>query len=130
MRPLGPLPLSRDRSTPSSRAHLRTEGDACAALNACGSTGASGGATGASDAGARAGVGAAGAGAGMALLSFPLAGEGWGGGEVFAPLAATVAITVPSLTRSPTETRTPWIAPATGDGTSIVALSDSSVTSG
>ena len=36
---------------------------------------------------------------------------------------------VPSLTRSPTVTRTPSTMPPTGDGTSIVALSDSSVTS-
>ena len=31
-----PLPFTFDRSTPSSRANLRTDGDACAALNACG----------------------------------------------------------------------------------------------
>src|SRR5258706_2582788 len=30
MRPLGPLGCTRDRSTPSSRANLRTEGEACA----------------------------------------------------------------------------------------------------
>src|SRR6266446_7398348 len=31
-RSLGPLPLTRDRSTPSSRASARTDGDACAFL--------------------------------------------------------------------------------------------------
>src|SRR4051812_50121757 len=30
MRPFSPLPLTLPRSTPSSRANLRTEGDACA----------------------------------------------------------------------------------------------------
>eukprot|EP01034_Spumella_vulgaris_P016563 gene16562-21150_t len=29
MRPLGPEPLSSSSGTPSSRANLRTEGDAC-----------------------------------------------------------------------------------------------------
>src|SRR5688500_17093709 len=128
MRPLGPLPLSRDRSTPSSRANLRTDGDACAALKACASTEASAFAAGASTAGARGGAGVGAAADGGGALPFAL--DGAGCGEGAAPAAAIVAITVPSLTRSPTETRTPWIAPATGDGTSIVALSDSSVTSG
>src|SRR3954463_8285647 len=40
-----------------------------------------------------------------------------------------IAITLPSLTLSPSLIRTSVIFPANGDGTSIVALSDSSVTS-
>ena len=67
-----------------------------------------------------------------------LAGEGWGGGapaeegrgEGATPAASSVATSVPSATLSPTLTLTAAIFPAAGDGTSIVALSDSSVTSG
>ena len=44
--------------------------------------------------------------------------------------ARSIKIGVPSLTRSPTLTSTSRTAPAAGEGTSIVALSDSSVTSG
>ena len=44
MRPFGPVPVTRARSTPSSRANLRTDGDACAAVNAAASAGAAAGA--------------------------------------------------------------------------------------
>src|SRR4029079_9050220 len=44
-------------------------------------------------------------------------------------VASSKAITDPSLTLSPTLTLTLFTVPAEGDGTSIVALSDSSVTS-
>ena len=60
MRPFGPVPVTRARSTPSSRANLRTDGDACAALNAALSTGAAGAA-----AGAAGGAGAGGGGGGV-----------------------------------------------------------------
>ena len=40
MRPFGPLPVTCARSTPSSRANLRTEGDACAACPGLSATGA------------------------------------------------------------------------------------------
>ncbi len=47
-----------------------------------------------------------------------------------APAASSVRIRVPSETVSPTDSFSSRIVPAAGDGTSIVALSDSSVTSG
>jgi hypothetical protein len=56
-----------------------------------------------------------------------------GGAAAAAGLASPVSsrrIRVPSLTRSPTLTCTPRTVPAAGDGTSIVALSDSRVSSG
>src|SRR6266540_2171051 len=127
MRFFGPLPLTRARSTPSSRAKARTDGDACAALNVATSTGAAVGWEGAregSSARGREGVDPSPA---ASRLPLPLAGEGWGEG---APLASSVAIGEPWLTLSPTFTRTSLTVPAAGDGTSIVALSDSSVTSG
>src|SRR4051794_41132410 len=46
------------------------------------------------------------------------------------PAPSSVRITVPSETVSPTDTLSSPIVPAAGDGTSIVALSDSSVISG
>jgi len=52
--------------------------------------------------------------------------EGEGAG-VATSLASSNAINVPSLTLSPTLTLTDLIVPAAGDGTSIVALSDSRV---
>ena len=50
-------------------------------------------------------------------------------GAAPAASASIVAICVPCFTRSPTLTFTAVITPAAGEGTSIVALSDSSVTS-
>src|SRR4249920_1490395 len=61
IRSFGPVPFTRDRSTPSSRANARTEGEACALLKLAESTGA--GAGSAADTGA--GVSAAVAGAGV-----------------------------------------------------------------
>ena len=62
-----------------------------------------------------------------ATLSFPLAA---GDGEAGAAAAdSSTAISVPSLTLSPTFSFISLIVPAAGAGTSIVALSDSSVTS-
>jgi len=79
------------------------------------------------------------------LLPLPLAGEGWGEGadEVAAvrnacvvgdgcasAASSSVSRTMPSDTLSPIFTVIARTIPAAGDGTSIVALSDSSVTSG
>src|SRR5215831_6032108 len=53
------------------------------------------------------------------------------GAGLAAPSAASrTRITLPSLTLSPTLARSSFTVPALGAGTSIVALSDSSVTSG
>src|SRR5258706_15259843 len=87
MRPLGPDPLTRMRSTPSSRANLRTEGLACGVV-----PGAGAGETGS----VRATAGAAGTdGAGTAARTGagPAAGAPWGFGAGFvgAPGAASVS---------------------------------------
>src|SRR5437879_5014649 len=82
------------------------------------------------------GAAAVGAGAGLGP-PLPLAGEGWGEGGAAdfgvaaAPCAApsSVRITLPSLTLSPNLTLSSLTVPAAGEGTSIVALSDSRVTS-
>ena len=96
------------------------------------------GAAGAGGAAAGASVGAwaagAGAGAGPPGVSSG-AGSCWStrlGGVVRgpAPSPPTTTTTVPSLTVSPTLTRTSWTFPAAVAGTSMVALSDSRVTRG
>src|SRR5215468_12370505 len=127
MRSFGPLPLTLERSTPSSRAKARTEGEAWARLNASLSTGAADGAL-----VALAGAGAAAVGcgdAGAATVDSAFA-EGVGAASAAPPLASSVSIAVPSLTLSPTLTFRAFTIPAEGAGTSIVALSDSSVMSG
>src|SRR5690349_7369833 len=145
MRPAGPLPLICDRSTPCARACARTDGDACALRNAASSTGALGGAAaGAAGGGVLGGglAGAAAAGAGgaaaVAAAALDVAADGAAGGAGLAGACAgagasaacsSVRIRWPSLTLSPTLTPTDLTVPAAGAGTSIVALSDSSVTS-
>src|SRR5712671_295918 len=155
MRPFGPEPGTRVRSTPSSRANLRTEGEACAFLNAslsiCGcaaGAGAAGaaGPGGAGVAGAAAGAcsaagggaafaGGRGDGAAAAAADAPFPPVGAAAGAL-APLpspgasASSTRITFPSLTLSPTFTLRSLTVPAAGEGTSIVALSDSSAMSG
>src|SRR5436190_16598538 len=64
-------------------------------------------------------------------LVSPAGGGGEAGfaGAAAAPAASNVRITLPSLTLSPTLTLRSFTVPAAGAGTSIVALSDSSVTS-
>src|SRR5438876_5126817 len=64
-------------------------------------------------------------------LVSPAVGGGEAGfaGAAAAPAASNVRITLPSLTLSPTLTLRSFTVPAAGEGTSIVALSDSSVTS-
>src|SRR6266568_4105711 len=71
---------------------------------------------------------------GAAPLPASPAEEGWGGGvgagfAAPAPAASNVRITLPSLTLSPTLILRSFTVPAAGAGTSIVALSDSRVTS-
>src|SRR5437773_1056587 len=126
MRALGPLPLTLERSTPSVRAKARTDGDACAPRNAWSSTGAAAGLAGGAGSAAAAvfGEGAAeGAGTGASAFA-PAAPPG-----AAAPVVSRVRMTLPSLTLSPTLTFNSLTVPADGAGTSIVALSDSSVTS-
>src|SRR5438132_1655797 len=146
MRALGPLPLTLERSTPSVRAKARTDGDACAPRNAWSSTGAAAGlAVGAGSAAAPA------AGDGVAEGAADGAAEGAAtGASVFGPAAppgaaavvraaappfppasadSSVRMALPSLTLSPTLTLRSLTVPALGAGTSMVALSDSSVTS-
>ena len=157
--------MTRARSTPSSRANLRTEGPACARENPGSSIGAkslrsvvataAAGAAPASGALARSGAAAgetpraAGGGAAAVREGGVLAGVAvaWvaaptratppaAGGEAGAaaggtePLARTVAMRSPVLTLPPLLV---WIfstTPTAVEGTSMVALSDSSVTSG
>src|SRR6266568_5149942 len=71
---------------------------------------------------------------GAAPLPASPAEEGWGGGvgagfAAPAPAASNVRIRLPSLTLSPTLILRSFTVPAAGAGTSIVALSDSRVTS-
>ena len=140
-RPFGPLPLTRARSTPSSRANLRTEGLACG-LNvgdsgtgskgtgaackivAAWSADASDGAARSAEA-ARTGRSAARSGAGVRSgtaaapdsFSAAIAPE--------ASLASRSRITLPWDTLSPILVLNSFTTPAAGEGISMVALSDS-----
>src|ERR1700688_4775653 len=113
-RPFGPLAVTVARSTPNSRANLLIEGLACTAAP----LGAEGGAAGV---GLAAGCAAPGADGGTRTLGAGCAPAG--------TLLASVTIFVPFETLSPTFTSTDFTTPASGDGTSIDAFSDSSVTS-
>src|SRR6478736_6417419 len=122
MRPLGPVGVTAARSTPNSRAVRRTEGPACipAGVSTPPAAGAAAGAEGAG-AGAAAGVEA---GAGSCCSTSD-------GGVLTAPSPGVSSrMGLPSLTTSPTLTRTSATEPAAGAGMSMVALSDSRVTSG
>ncbi len=126
MRFFGPVPPTRFTSTPSSRAYLRTEGLACAALPTVPTVSAvyvAGAAAGAAAGATGAGLGAAATGAGAGACA------GAGAGAAAPPAPSSTTISVPSDTASPTFTRMSLTVPAAGDGTSIVALSDSSVIS-
>jgi hypothetical protein len=128
IRPFAPVPASVARSTPSSRAARRTPGPACTPAKSA--TPPAGGAAVTCGVGAAA-VGDWGAGAGGVASG---AGSCWSaseGGWVSAPSPGSSRRTgLPALTRSPTETRRPETVPADGAGTSMVALSDSSVIRG
>src|SRR5438270_12995886 len=153
MRPLKPWPVTRARSTPSSRANLRTEGPACARENPGSSIGAkslrsvvataAARAAPASGALARSGAAAGetprGVGGGAAALreGGAVAGGAVAGGTVPSgaaagaePLARTVAMRSPVLTLPPLLVWSFSTTPTAVEGTSMVALSDSSVTSG
>src|ERR1700687_3262046 len=132
-RSLGPLPFTRDRSTPSSRASARTDGEAWAFLKLSLSTGgvAPVGTLGAFVSGGEDGWGdgdAEGDGDGVGAAALATA-TSFGAADARAPAASMITITLPSLTLSPTFTFTSLITPAEGEGTSMVAFSDSSVTS-
>src|ERR1700737_5450984 len=103
---------------PRSRARLRTDGPAYGISNdVSGVLGAAGGAT-----GTLGGVGMAGAAAAAVGAR--------GSGAAAAASVTSVRMALPSLTRSPTLTFNSATTPASGEGTSMEALSDSSVTSG
>ena len=137
MRFFGPVPVTRVTSTPSSRANLRTEGDACgrspgdigadgnAAVGAGGAASTGAGAlttaTVAAAAGARAD---AGAGAGAVADAGAAATFGTAAPSA---LSSINAISTPVLTVSPILILISLITPANGAGISIVALSDSTV---
>ena len=122
MRPLGPVGVTAARSTPNSRAVRRTEGPACIPAGVS-TPPAAGAAAGAEGAGAGAAAGAE-AGAGSCCSTSD-------GGVLTAPSPGVSSrMGLPSLTTSPTLTRTSATEPATGAGMSMVALSDSRVTSG
>src|SRR5260221_425244 len=134
MRAFGPDPVSFDTSTPSSRAKRRTPGLACGGApddgSAAGAMGAGVGALFAAGGGAAAGT-CAGAGAAAEAAGAALPGAGAAAGAAFAAEASDSMVTMgtPSLTLSPTFTRMLFTVPEEGAGTSIVALSLSSVTS-
>src|SRR6266704_1474954 len=116
MRPFGPAPVTAVRSTPSSRAVRRTLGPACTPAKSVPAATVSGGAGGAAG--------------GRTATSGSCCSTRDGGCTVAPSPGSTSASSAPSLTRSPTLTGISRITPATGAGTSIVALSDSSVTNG
>src|SRR5690606_22077214 len=125
MRPLGPEPLTSSSGTPSSRANLRTDGEAWGSAP----LGALVGSCGAAAAGVAAGalaVAAAGAGAGAA---WGAAAAGAGAADAAPATPSSTSTTEPSLTLSPTLTFTSLTTPAADDGISIEALSDSTVIS-
>src|SRR3954469_3351454 len=124
IRPFSPVPFSFARSTSSSRPKRRTEGLACtpaksvgAAERAVGEPGWGGG-----------GAACCGCGAGSCCAMTDGGGVTGASPEAFS--ARNRKIGTPSLTRSPTLTRTSSTVPAWVAGTSMVALSDSSETRG
>src|SRR3954468_3533674 len=127
IRPLSPLPFSLVRSTPSSRATRRTPGLAWTWPKSAAPAVAPA---------PRSAEAAAWAGAGLGTATGWACGVGscWltsEGGWVMAPSPPlNIRIGVPSLTLSPALTRIFSTVPDDGAGTSMVALSDSSVRSG
>src|SRR5688500_16152344 len=134
MRPLRSLPLTWARSTPSSRATRRTAGLAYGSLSgitAAASNGTGGVRGPAPSEAAASDLAGAGAGAADSFGADAGAGAAAGAGAGFAAPASAASIsatTVPSAISSPTFTFTSLTTPSNGAGTSIVALSDSSVT--
>ena len=149
IRPFGPVPGSAVRSRPSSRASRRTPGLACTPSKSASASApapapaaalvpaaaptspapAAAPATGASATDRAAGSRAAATGSAASSAG----GSCWsvsGGGSTAAPSVSSSRIGDPQLTRSPTLTRSSRTVPAAGEGMSMVALSDSRVTSG
>jgi hypothetical protein len=131
IRPFGPDAVTRSRSTPSSRANARIDGLACALLPPTRSgamAAAVGNCTAVVTGGTAAGTGGAvtGAATGPATAATGVA----VGAAIGAAAASIVPMVAPCDTRSPTFTVIWPITPAAGAGMSMVALSDSSVTSG
>lgn len=119
----GPLPETLPRSTPNSRASRRTEGPACAVEKHVSFTAGCGG-----DFFCGGGVGRAGASIfGMAAGSAERVSCGGASAlAVFASTTSRVRMGEPSETLSPTLAFSSFTTPPSGEGTSIVALSDSS----
>src|SRR5215216_2233473 len=141
IRPFSPVPLMVLRSMPNSRASRRTLGPAWGPVKSAIAPGGAAGAGAAGGAGAGEGATAGGAWAAGAGAGAGPAGVASGGGSCWptrlggvvsgpAPSPPTTTMTVPSLTVSPTLTLTSWTWPEAVEGTSMVALSDSRVTSG
>src|SRR5215213_7952886 len=133
IRPFSPVPRMAARSTPSSRARRRTLGPAwgmpAAAPSPDGPAGAGAGAAAGAEAEAAAAVPDTSAGEGSCCWTSAAcrssAAAGWA-----APSPPRVRMRSPSLTSSPTDTARRWTTPSAGEGTSMVALSDSRVMSG
>ena len=126
-RPLGPVPETRPKSTPSSRAKRRIAGLACvlAPPVLAGGGAAAGGVDGAAGAAAAPAAWAAAIAAPAGITSFEVTPP-----SVTTGLTSRVTIGVPAETLSPTRTLTSRTTPEVVAGTSIVAFSDSSSTSG
>ena len=127
-RPLGPLPLTLVRSTPSSRANFRMLGLACGLKVADSNTGSNGtGAGGAISAGVGtvAGAIATGAGAAAALDALGALGTATAKAGSPPPVSSSKSNRLPSHTLSPTFIFNSLTTPAAGEGISMVALSDS-----
>src|SRR5262245_31606850 len=128
MRPLGPVPLTRTRSTPSSRENLRMEGEAwgLVPVNSWAGITAKAGLepeptsvnAGGDEDGAATGAGA-GAGVDVATAA--------GADAVAVSTASRVMMMLPSLTLSPTLSLNSFTTPAWLEGISMLALSDSTV---
>ena len=135
MRPLRPWPLTSSSGTPSSRANLRTEGDACGRPKV-GAPGACAGATGAASLRGPSARGNPASGMdGFAALA--MTGAAVAATEAALAVTGAAADTAPSkmaskspmLILSPTLTLISLSTPACEDGISIDALSDSTVIS-
>src|SRR5579859_1313479 len=127
MRPLGPVGLTFASSTPSARASALTEGDACALAKATVADSREdnsrlGGLLVASSAGGGGETSTLGVGAGACVFASETAPE--------PPSPDNIIKSEPCETRLPTPTLSSLTTPAEGDGTSIVALSDSTVSNG
>ena len=119
MRPLNPVPVTRARSTPSSRAKRRTDGLAWAPRT-------SGSVAALADGAAETVIRTVASGFGAAACAAAFA----AGSAAAGLLPRTVATRSPALTREPLDTCSFAMLPAADDGTSIVAFSVSSVTRG